>query len=99
MGGITSTMVFRNPDNENSRKMRPAMNTAPSATCQDTPRAITIAKVKMAFSPMYGATPNGLFAYRPHRSVATPAVTMVATIAGPNGMPAEDSMTGLTIIM
>jgi hypothetical protein len=52
-----------------------------------------------AFSPIYGAIANGLFAYIPTAIVPKKAARIVAAIDASKGIPAAISIAGLTITM
>ncbi len=48
---------------------------------------------------MYGAIAKGRLAYTPMTSVPIKALRIVATIEGPNGMPAASRIFGFTMMM
>ena len=52
-----------------------------------------------AFSPIYGAIAKGRLAYNPIRKVPKDALTIVATIDAPKGIPAASRIFGLTTMM
>jgi hypothetical protein len=81
-----------------ARNTIPLTNTAPSICGQVAPIAAR-PKATNAFSPMYGATAIGRLAYRPMRSVPKTAARIVATVLGPDGIPANDRIAGFTTTM
>ncbi len=52
-----------------------------------------------AFSPIYGATAIGRFAYSPMSKLPKTADKMVATVLGPGGIPAKLRIAGFTTRM
>ena len=82
--------------NDIARNSMPSTNTAARATCQDMPIPRTTANVKYAFSPIPGASANGRFAYNPITTQPTKAAIAVANSASSKGIPAMESMAGLT---
>jgi hypothetical protein len=59
----------------------------------------TTVNAMKAFSPIYGAIAKGRFAYNPIRRVPNDALTIVATIDAPKGIPAASSIFGLTMMI
>jgi hypothetical protein len=76
----------------------PATSTVPRRCCQVIPM-VARPKARKAFSPMYGAAAIGRFAQRAISAEPTTAVRMVATVPGPDGMPANARIAGLTTMM
>jgi len=60
--GMALLIAARAPVMVSIVKSTPPMKTAPSAVCQEYPRTRTTVYATNAFSPMYGAMANGLFA-------------------------------------
>ena len=98
LGEMAFANQVRKPAKVMTRNSRPLMKTAPSRCCQVMPRAAR-PKAMKAFSPMYGATAIGRFAYRPIINEPAAATTIVATVLGPTGSPANFKIAGLTTMM
>lgn len=94
--GMPAISQRRIPVADRNRKIRPLMNTAPSACCQVKPIMPTTVKAKNAFSPMPGAMPMGQLAQNPMISDPTPAARQVATKTALRSMPVVARMSGLT---
>ena len=97
--GMPAISQLRIPVTVRSRKIKPEMNTAPSACCQVKPMAPTTPKAKKALRPMPGAMPIGHFATVAMISEPSAAARQVATNTELLSMPVEDRISGLTKMM